>query len=125
MKAINRRPGRDRGVGFIQVILVLVVILVITVVALKMYQRATPPQALPGAGHPARSVLDRVELRIEGMTSQMDALQVSEALRRVPGVAGANADFSRGVARVTFHPGRTNREQLVAAVERAGYRVAR
>jgi len=112
---------RARGVGFIQVVLVLVVILVVTVIALKMYQRSVPN--LPaGGGHPARAVLDRVELRIEGMESETDALMVTEELRRVPGVAGAAVSYSSGTASVTFDPARARREQLVAAVARAGFR---
>ncbi len=112
---------RARGVGFIQIVLVLVVVLVVTVIALKMYQRSVPN--LPaGGGHPARAVLDRVELRVEGMESETDALVVIEELRKVPGVAGANVEYSTGVARVTFDPARANRDQLVAAVSRAGFR---
>lgn len=120
---MTRTPGRSpAGVGFIQLVLALAVILIVTVVALRMYQRSAPP--VRGGGHPARAVLDRVELRIEGIASETDALQATEALRRVPGVAGAAVDARTGVARVTFHPGRTNRDRLVAGVEQAGYRVA-
>ena len=112
------------GAGLIQILLVLVLILMMTVVALKMYQRSGVPQ-VPGGGHPARAILDRAELRVEGLASEADALQVTEALRRVPGVAGANTEYESGLARVTFDPAGTNREQLLAAVERAGFRVVR
>ena len=115
------RERRSRGAGFIQIVLVLLVILVVTVIALKMYQRSGVPQ-VPGGGHPARAVLDRVELRVEGMESETDALVVTEELRKVPGVAGAAVDYSTGVASVTFDPARVKREQLVAAVGRAGFR---
>ncbi|MDA2914276.1 heavy-metal-associated domain-containing protein [Acidobacteriia bacterium AH_259_A11_L15] len=114
----------QRGFGFVQLLLALVVILVLTMVALKMYQRSAAPAVSGGRGHPARNVLDRVDLRIEGLASEVDALQVTQALRRVQGVAAATTDVSSGVARVTFSPAQTNREQLVAAVERAGFRVA-
>ena len=111
---------RARGVGFIQVVLVLVVILVVTVITLKMYQRSVPN--LPaGGGHPARAVLDRVEMHIAGMESETDALVVTEELRKVPGVAGATVDYASGMASVTFDPARANRDQLVAAVSRAGF----
>ena len=111
--------------GLIQILLVLVVILVITLLALKMYQRSVPSPVAPGGGHPARAVMDNVELQVEGMTSETDALQVTEGLRRVPGVASASVDFSTGQARVGFDPRRTNPEQLIAAVERAGFRARR
>lgn len=115
----------QRGFGFVQLLLALVVILVLTMVALRLYQRSAPPAVTGGRGHPARNILDRVELRIEGLASEADALRATQALRRAPGVASATVDFQSGVARVTFSPAQTDREQLVAAVERAGFRVAR
>ena len=115
------RERRSRGAGFIQIVLVLLVILVMTMIALKMYQRSGVPQ-VPGGGHPARAVLDRVELRVEGMESETDALVATEELRKVPGVAGANVEYSTGVALVTFDPARANRDLLIAAVSRAGFR---
>ncbi len=115
----------QRGFGFIQLLLALVVILVLTMVALRLYQRSAVPAVTGGRGHPARNVLDRVDLRIEWLASEVEALQVTQALRRVPGVAAASTDVSSGVARVTFSPAQTNREQLVAAVEGAGFQVAR
>ena len=118
-------PRRDtRGGGVVQVILVLVVILVVTVIALKMYQRSGPP-VVPGGGHPARAVLDRVELRIEGMTSDADALQVTEAVRRLSGVASVHTDFSTGRAHIAYDPNRVQPEQFIAAIERAGFRARR
>lgn len=113
--------GKTRGAGFIQIVLVLVVIFVVTMLALRIYHRAGPP-AVPGGGHPARAVLDRVELRVEGMDSEVDSLQVMEAIRRVPGVAGVQADSGTGRVQVTFDPNRAGPEKFVAAVERAGFR---
>lgn len=118
-----RRARGAAGAGLIQILLVLVVIGVVTVIALKMYQRSGVPR-VPGGGHPARAVLNRVELRVEGMSSETDALHVAEALRRVAGVAAVDVDFSSGVARVSFDPARTSREQLAAAVAGAGFRAA-
>jgi Cu+-exporting ATPase len=116
-----------RGAGFVQILLVLVVIGVVTVIALRLYQRTAPtlPAGTGRAGHPARAVLDRVELRVEGLTSDSDALQVTEALRRVPGVAGASCDAATGRASVTFSPTQTNPDELLAAVSRAGFRASR
>ncbi|MFQ5664618.1 MAG: heavy-metal-associated domain-containing protein [Terriglobia bacterium] len=121
----DSRRASARGAGLIQILLVLVAILVVVMVALKMYQRSVPPAVGRGSGPPARAVLDRVEFRVEGMTSDVDALQVTEALRRVPGVASASVDFRTARARVTFSPSRTRPEQLIAAVERAGFRARR
>ena len=120
----RRKASGGRGAGFIQILIVAVVILVMTVVALKLYQRSVPNLPV-GGGHPARAVLDRVELRVEGLASEADALQVTEALRRLPGVAGASCDAASGRASVTFNPGQTNPDQLIAAIARAGYRASR
>lgn len=124
MTRSDPRPRDTRGVGLIQILLVLVVILLMTVLALKMLQRSAPPR-VPGGGHPARAVMDNVVLHVQGLTSEGDALQVTEALRRVPGVAGASVDFSSGEARVGYDPRQTNPEQLIAAVERTGFHASR
>lgn len=125
MRAGGGRRDGARGTGLIQLLLVLLVIASLTWLALKMYQRSAPAKVAPGGGHPARAVLDRVEFRIEGMSTELDALQVSEALRRVPGVAAVSVDFRTGQADVTFHPQRTGPEELLAAVRRAGFRARR
>lgn len=117
-------PRHTHGMGLLQILLVLVVILLMTVLALKMFQRSAPPR-VPGGGHPARAVMDNVVLHVQGLTSEGDALQVTEALRRVPGVTGASVDFSSGEARVGYDPRQTNPDQLIAAVERTGFRASR
>ena len=112
----------QRGASFITLIIVVVVILVMTMVALKMYQRSAPPPMPGRGGQPARAVLDRVELTIEGMTSETDALQVSESIRRLPGVAGVNTDYATGKAEVTYNPQQARPTDFVAAVEKLGFR---
>ncbi len=113
---------RERGASFVTLIIVVVVMLVMTLIALKMYERSAPP-VLPGrAGQPARAVMDNVELTIEGMSSDIDALQVSEAIRRLPGVASVSADYSTGKARVAYNPQQARPADFVAAVEKLGFR---
>lgn len=120
------RTSRARGAGLLQLVLVVAIILVITMLVLKMYQRSTPPLPVaPGGGHPARAVLDNVELQVEGMTSDVEALQVNEALRRLPGVAHVTVDQTTGRAQVAFDPARTNPDQMIAAIERAGFHARR
>ena len=115
----------SRGGGFVQVVLVLLVMGIVTLIALRMFQRAPLPSIAPGSGHPARAVLQSVDLQVEGMTSEADAAQVEEGLRKVPGVASVRVEVSAGTARVTFNPAQTNPDQLVAAVARAGFRARR
>lgn len=122
---MSHTRSRARGGGFVQAILVLLVVGIVTVVALKLFERSPLPQVGPGAGHPARAVIQNVELQVEGMSSEADAAQVEEGLRRVPGVASVRVELDAGVARVAFNPAQTNPDQLVAAVARAGYRARR
>ena len=112
---------RMRGFSFITLIIVVVVILLLTLVALKTFERSAPPPVPGSGGPPARAVMDNVELTIEGMTSETDALQVSEAIRRVNGVAGVETDFSSGKARVSYNPQRARPADFVAAVEKLGF----
>jgi len=114
----------QRGGGFVQAILVLLVVGVVTYVALKMFERAPIPQVGSGAGNPARAVMDHVALHVEGLEAASDAAQVEEALRKVPGVASVSID-SDGTAHVAYNPVQTNPDQLVAAIQRAGYRARR
>ncbi len=126
MEARRRRPLKGaRGGGFVQVVLVLVVIGIVTLVALRLFERSPMPQVGPGAGNPARAVLERVELQVEGMSSEADAAQVEEAVRRQPGVASVQVDLSRGRAEVTFNPAQTNPDQIIAAIARGGFRARR
>lgn len=111
----------SRGVGLRQLLLVLVVIVAITLLALRMYQRSAPPPMGGGTTHPARVVLDNVTLRVEGLKSDMDALQVTEALRRVKGVASVRVDYRAGRAQVAYNPNQTSLEQLIAAGGRVDF----
>jgi len=114
----------QRGGGFVQVILVLLVVGFVTFIALRMFREAPLPQVGPGAGNPARTVMEHVALRVEGLEAASDAAQVEEALRKAPGVASVSID-SDGTAHVAYNPVQTNPDQLVAAIQRAGYRARR
>jgi Cu+-exporting ATPase len=63
------------------------------------------------------------ELRIDGMTCASCAVRVEKRLNRLDGVA-ATVNYATERARVT-HPVDLSRQDLVEAVERAGYRVPR
>jgi Cu+-exporting ATPase len=76
-----------------------------------------PPPAAPGPVHTAT-------LAIEGMTCASCANFVERALRRAPGVQSAQVNLATEKATVAFVPGLTDRAQLAAAVEAAGYHVA-
>src|SRR5439155_12807793 len=64
---------------------------------------------------------ERVELALEGMTCAACATRIENVLNRVPG-ARAQVNFATESARVNFDPRQSSPAQLIATVERAGYR---
>ena len=64
---------------------------------------------------------DEIELQIEGMTCASCVRRVERALAKVEGVAGATVNLTTELADVTVSDP-VDANQLVAAVERAGYR---
>ena len=70
------------------------------------------------APHPATQ--DAVDLRITGMTCAACAARIEKALNRLPGVA-ANVNLATEHARAHIHSGSTSVQQLIDAVQRAGY----
>ena len=62
----------------------------------------------------------RLELGLEGMTCAACAARIEKTLSRVPGV-DATVNFATETATARFDPALAGPDQLVAAVERAGY----
>jgi P-type Cu+ transporter len=69
------------------------------------------------------SAPERVELPIDGMTCASCAVRVEKRLNRLEGVA-ASVNYATERASVEFDPDRVAPEELVAAVESAGYGAA-
>ena len=67
--------------------------------------------------------LQKLELPIEGMTCASCAVRVEKKLNKLEGVAAA-VNYATERAWVKFDPEAVTPEQLVAAVESAGYRAA-
>ena len=66
---------------------------------------------------------ERVELPITGMTCASCANRIERKLNKLDGVT-ASVNYATEKARVEFDPGAVAPEQLVAAVEAAGYQAA-
>ncbi|MCJ7626859.1 MAG: heavy metal translocating P-type ATPase [Longimicrobiales bacterium] len=64
-----------------------------------------------------------VNLPVDGIHCAGCISRVEGALKGVSGVADASVNLATGEARVSFDPGSVGLEQLLAAVEGAGYRV--
>src|SRR4051812_34025789 len=69
--------------------------------------------------------MTRTELPIEGMTCDHCVRAVTAALTKVPGVRSAKVSLSDGKAVIESTDGTPARQELAAAVEKAGYHVPR
>jgi Cu+-exporting ATPase len=72
------------------------------------------PSARPGS-------LDRVDLALEGMTCAACAARIEKVLNRIPG-AQATVNFATESAAVHYDRARADAAELIAAVQKAGYR---
>lgn len=110
-KALNRLPGVEANVSFAA-----------ERASVRFDPAATAPEALAAAVERAGYSVPRqsLELTIGGMTCAACAGRIERALNTLPGVeATVNPASER--ARVRYAPGRVTPDQLVAAIERAGY----
>jgi len=78
--------------------------------------------AATGTAEPAAGQ-ERVELAIGGMTCASCAARIEKKLNKLDGVA-ATVNFASEHAAVAFDPSRVSVEQLIGAVEAAGYEAA-
>lgn len=67
---------------------------------------------------------DELTLKVEGMTCGHCQMHVEKALSGLKGVKKATADLGKRTATVIFEPGSVTREQMVKAVEEAGYKAS-
>src|SRR3989442_10624948 len=74
--------------------------------------------ARPVAASPQQE--ERVELGLEGMTCAACATRIEKVLNRIPGV-NANVNFATETAIARIDSPLVDKDQLLAAVERAGY----
>ncbi|MGA2455725.1 MAG: heavy metal translocating P-type ATPase [Solirubrobacteraceae bacterium] len=79
---------------------------------------------LPVAPKSANGRHEVMELDVSGMTCGSCAARVQRTLSRTPGVSEALVNYATGRATVELEPGAVDAEQLVAAVQSAGYGAA-
>jgi Cu2+-exporting ATPase len=71
---------------------------------------------------PPGSSLRRIGLGLSGMYCAACSITIEEAIKRVPGVSDVQVQAAAQRARILIDPGRTKLSEIVAAVQRAGYR---
>jgi Cu+-exporting ATPase len=87
---------------------------------------ATLSDAVDRAGYSARPADEdgrpaRVRLAVEGMHCASCVSRVEGSLRSTTGVSDAGVNLASGEASVAYEPDRVDVQELVAAIERAGY----
>jgi len=65
--------------------------------------------------------MSQTVLKVGGMSCQGCVRSVTGVLSALPGVAKADVSLERGEATIEFEPERVSREELVAAVDAAGF----
>ena len=68
--------------------------------------------------------MERIELRVEGMTCGGCVNSIQNALTGRDGVASASADLDSGIVTIEFDPAVIEQPALQAAIEDAGFDVA-
>ena len=64
---------------------------------------------------------ETLTLQVEGMTCPHCVQHVQEALKAIKGVKSAKISLEAKSAQVTYVPAKTGKEELIKAVEAAGY----
>lgn len=67
--------------------------------------------------------MNTAKLKVEGMHCEGCARIIQSLLEKKTGVAAANVSFNDGEARVLYDTHAIAEDQLVEAIEKAGYRV--
>jgi copper chaperone len=68
--------------------------------------------------------MDRITLKVGGMTCNGCVASVTRVIRALPGVASADVSLAASAATVEFDPGQVSAEQIRRAIEMAGYQPA-
>ncbi|WP_349259354.1 heavy metal translocating P-type ATPase [Oligoflexus sp.] len=77
-------------------------------------------EAIEKAGYEVDT--SEIELSVEGMTCASCVRRIEKALAKVPGVQGATVNLATERAKVSFTSGKVSSEDLIQAVEKAGYK---
>jgi copper chaperone CopZ len=67
--------------------------------------------------------MNNVTFKVEGMHCSGCAATIQALLESSAGVRRASASFDEHEARVLYDPGAVSEDELVAVIEKAGYRV--
>src|SRR5262249_55139159 len=78
----------------------------------------------PAAINQLSNGLSRTVISVEGLSCVACEIPVRHALRKIDGVKAIQVSAGTKTAAVEYEPGKTNPEQLVAAINSTGYRAS-
>lgn len=61
--------------------------------------------------------------KVDGMSCQHCKLNIEKAVMALEGITSASADLEKNEVEVSFDSGKVQKDELVAAISQAGYRV--
>ena len=67
--------------------------------------------------------MEKITLRVEGMTCGHCEIAVKDAVRKLPGIKKVKASKHKKEAEIEFDEASVTQEQIVSAISATGYRV--
>ena len=95
-------------------------VIVAASVGLNLYAHASQRAATAPPTSEASIVLP-----VEGMTCLTCELTVESSLKRLPGVASADASVAQQIVTVSYDPAQVTVDKLIAAINQTGYKASR
>jgi copper chaperone CopZ len=117
----EHKPMPGRRSGMFTLLIATLIVLGFGSLNISRYVFASMPVSVQTRTQLAND-LNRVVIPVEGMTCATCEIAVRHALKRIDGVKSARVSVATKTATVDYEPGRTNPEQLVAAINSTGYR---
>lgn len=97
-------------------------VIVAAFVGLNLYTHASQRVATPP---PINEALASLVLPVEGMTCLTCELTVESSLKRLPGVASADASIAQQTVTVSYDPAQVTVDKLIASINQTGYKASR
>jgi copper chaperone CopZ len=119
--ACEDRAMGNPGTGLFTLLLASVIVVAFAGLNVRSYFFAG--SALAAAPN-ATAELQRVVVPVEGMSCVTCEIAVRNALKKVQGVACAHVSVATKNATVDYDPTKTNRNQIIAAINSTGYRAS-
>ena len=119
----EHKPMQGRRSGIFTLLIATVIVLGFGSLNISRYVFASAPASAQTQTQLANG-LNRIVVPVEGMACATCEIAVRHALKRVDGVKSAHVSVASKTATVDYEPGKTNPQQLVAAINSTGYRAS-